>query len=231
MSSSYTVVVQNPDFESDNRIHGDDVARRYGFRGGLVPGVVTYAHMCPAVVVALGADWLERGEASVRFARPVYDGERIEISSELTEGGATIRARNEAGEECAALDASLPAARATPEEPGGLRLTPLRAILSPDEAGPPGLLRLANRMVAAHFDISPWIHAGSRVRHWRRLGAGAQVEVRGALASLFERGGHKFLELDLQVLSDGATAGQVRHTVIYQIAPREQPARRPEVPA
>ena len=219
--SSYRVVVQNPDAASANRIHSDEVARAHGFRGALVPGVVTYALMCPAVVVALGSEWLDRGEASVRFTKPVYDGDEIEISSELSERGALVQARNQAGEVCATLDATLPAARATPGEPSGLRLTALRATLGADDAGPAGVLRLANRLVTMHFDISPWIHAGSRVRHWRELVAGQEVEVQAVIASLSERGGHKLVELDLQMLAGGAPAAQVRHTVIYRLAARE----------
>jgi hypothetical protein len=220
VSAAYTVVVRNPDVESSNRIHADDVARAHGFRGGLVPGVVTYAHMCPAVVVALGAEWIERGEASARFTRPVYDGDSIEVVSELVDGGVSVAARNQAGEECATLQASLPAARPTPGEPEGLRLQPLHQRLTADEATPAGLLRLANRFVVAHLDISPWIHAGSRVRHWRALTPGLEVDVRGVLRSTSEHRGHKFLELDLLVLAGGSPLGEVRHTVIYQLASR-----------
>lgn len=220
MTASYTVEVRNPDFESENRIHGDEVARTLGFRGGLVPGVVTYGHMCPAVVVALGAEWLERGEAEVWFTKPVYDGDSLEIVTELGYGGATIRARNAAGDDAATLAATLPAARSMPEDPAGVRLTPLSATLGADDGGPAGLLRLANRFVSAHFQISPWIHAGSRVRHWQQLAPGMPVEVTGALRSLSERRGHKLFELDLLVLARGAPAGQVMQRVIYELAPR-----------
>lgn len=218
MTASYTVEVRNPDFESANRIHGDEVARAHGFRGGLVPGVVTYGHMCPSVVVALGSEWLESGEASLRLSRPVYDGDALEVVSELSDGGATVRARNGAGEEVAIVTASLPSSRPRATEPSGLRLTPLEARVTADEASPAGLLRLANRFVASHFDISPWIHAGSRVQHWRELAPGADVEVQGALASLSERGGHKLFDLDLVVHAGGEPAALVRHTVIYRLA-------------
>ena len=35
----YHVKARNPATESENKIHHDDVARQYGFAGGLVPGV------------------------------------------------------------------------------------------------------------------------------------------------------------------------------------------------
>lgn len=218
MPASYVVTAVNPDSASANRIHSDEVAQAHGFRGALVPGVVTYGHMCPAVVVALGAEWTERGEASVRFTKPVYDGDAIEVAGELTDAGVTVRATNAAGDECAVLTAALPAARPTPQEPRGLKLMPLHAVLTPDEATPAGLLRLANRMVTAHFQISPWIHAASDVRHWRELAAGMEVDALAGITALGERRGHKLFELDVLVLTHGAPVGQVRHTVIYELA-------------
>jgi len=49
--------------ESENRIHSDEVARRFGFRGGLVPGVTVTAYLCHPAVDAWGMDWLARGRA------------------------------------------------------------------------------------------------------------------------------------------------------------------------
>ena len=41
----YRVEAFNTAKESDNKIHDDAVARRFGFTGGLVPGVDVYAYM------------------------------------------------------------------------------------------------------------------------------------------------------------------------------------------
>ena len=57
----YRVVARNPASASENRIHADDVAQRYGFQGGLVPGVTVYGYACHALVQALGPGWVERG--------------------------------------------------------------------------------------------------------------------------------------------------------------------------
>ena len=70
----YTVVAHNYADESSNKIHSDEVAGAYGFRGGLVPGVGVYAYMTVPAVAALGKDWLERGTMSGKFVKPVYDG-------------------------------------------------------------------------------------------------------------------------------------------------------------
>jgi hypothetical protein len=41
LDSSHRVVARNSATESENRIHADGVARKYGFKGSLVPGVTT----------------------------------------------------------------------------------------------------------------------------------------------------------------------------------------------
>jgi acyl dehydratase len=73
----HRVVARNPSTESENRIHADDVARKYGFRGGLVPGVTVYAYACAPILEALGEEWLEKGSATMRFSAPCYDGESV----------------------------------------------------------------------------------------------------------------------------------------------------------
>jgi acyl dehydratase len=78
----YEVTARNPATESENRIHADDVARRYGFAGGLVPGVTVYAYACAPIVDGLGFDWVERGWARLRFVAPCYDGERLSVGVE-----------------------------------------------------------------------------------------------------------------------------------------------------
>lgn len=70
--------------ESENRIHADDVARRYGFRGGLVPGVTVYAYLVHPAVVAWGRAWLERGAATVDLRKPLYDGDAFTVRTTTT---------------------------------------------------------------------------------------------------------------------------------------------------
>jgi MaoC like domain len=67
---------------STNRIHDDEIARRYGFRGGLVPGVDVYAYMTHVPVAEWGVDFLRHGSLTARFALPVYDGERVTVRGE-----------------------------------------------------------------------------------------------------------------------------------------------------
>jgi acyl dehydratase len=129
----YRVQARNTSATSENKIHDDTVARQYGFRGGLVPGVTVYAYLTYPLVAALGSAWLDRGAGTVRFARPIFDGEAVTISGEITERtaksvSATLRATTEAGGECATLEASLPAGTPTPVNVARYRAFPL-----PDE--------------------------------------------------------------------------------------------------
>ncbi|HWP65094.1 MAG TPA: hypothetical protein VNO26_04165 [Candidatus Limnocylindria bacterium] len=66
-------IAYNQATASDNRIHSDEVARRYGFRGGLVPGVTVYAYLVQPAVEAWGLDFLAHGAATIRLDRPLYD--------------------------------------------------------------------------------------------------------------------------------------------------------------
>ncbi len=74
---SFRVIAKNFAKDSDNQIHGDEIAGRYGFRGGLVPGVGVYGYMTHPVVERLGRDWLESGWITTKFIKPVYDGETV----------------------------------------------------------------------------------------------------------------------------------------------------------
>ncbi len=66
---------------SDNKIHDDTVARQFGFRGALVPGVEVYAYMAHMPVARWGRAWLENGQMDCRFLKPVYDGAVARVTS------------------------------------------------------------------------------------------------------------------------------------------------------
>lgn len=115
----YRVKARNTSTSSENKIHDDAVARRYGFRGGLVPGVTVYAYMTHPLVEAFGAAWLERGTAIAKFVKPVLDGEELTVSGTITGRDvkgvtATLVASTAASGECATLSATLPAGSPVP---------------------------------------------------------------------------------------------------------------------
>ena len=85
--AAYEVIAFNTAAFSDNKFHEDSVARQFGFRGALVPGVEVYAYMTHMPVARWGLGWLERVRMDCRFLKPVYDGEvaRVTATEEIDE--------------------------------------------------------------------------------------------------------------------------------------------------
>lgn len=110
---TYRVSAYNTSKFSENKIHDDTVARKYGFSGGLVPGVDVLAYMLHMPVVKWGRDFLERGLIEARFLKPVYDGEIAEVSAVEEAGGLTLEVQSK-GKLCATGAASLPASAPAP---------------------------------------------------------------------------------------------------------------------
>ena len=105
---SYRVEAYNTSKQSENKIHDDTVARRFGFSGGLVPGVDVMAYMMHLPVEKWGRAFLERGLIEARFVKPVYDGEIAELIGDERNGALAIEVQSR-GELCATGTASLPA--------------------------------------------------------------------------------------------------------------------------
>jgi len=106
---TYRVEAYNTAKSSENKMHDDTVARRFGFSGGLVPGVDVMAYMMHLPVTKWGRAFLERGLIEARFVKPVYDGEITDIRGEESDGVISIEVESR-GELCATGTASLPAA-------------------------------------------------------------------------------------------------------------------------
>ena len=105
----YRVSAYNTAKQSENKMHDDTVAKRFGFSGGLVPGVDVMAYMMHLPVAKWGRAFLERGLIEARFVRPVYDGEMADVTGEESKGVLSIEVKSR-GELCATGTASLPAA-------------------------------------------------------------------------------------------------------------------------
>jgi acyl dehydratase len=105
---THRVSAYNTSKFSENKIHDDTVARKFGFSGGLVPGVDVLAYMLHMPVAQWGRAFLERGLIEARFVKPVYDGEIAEVSAVEQAGGLTLEVQSK-GELCATGTASLPA--------------------------------------------------------------------------------------------------------------------------
>ena len=105
--SPYQVSAFNTATASENKIHDDATAQRFGFRGGFVGGVNVYAYMTHLPLQYWGRAWLERGTGDAKFGKPVYDGEIAEVSGVEDADGMALSV-NSAGVLCATGRAGLP---------------------------------------------------------------------------------------------------------------------------
>jgi len=109
----YRVSAYNTAHDSENKIHDDETARRFGFGGGLVPGVDVYGYMTHLPVLRWGRAWLERGTADCRFLKPLYDGDIASVTAAENDGALEITVESR-GTVCATGRASLPQAGPVP---------------------------------------------------------------------------------------------------------------------
>lgn len=126
--ATYQVRTYNASHVSENRIHSDDVARQFGFKGALVPGVTVFAHMTQPLVARYGEAWLARGTAEVRFDKPAYDGELLTIkSTNNADGSHALTCVNEQGDALAQMRATLPAMAPAADARGDIAPAPQQA--------------------------------------------------------------------------------------------------------
>jgi hypothetical protein len=246
--ADYTITARNPATESENRIHADDVARRYGFRGGLVPGVTVYGYIATGLA---GPDWVAHGGADVRFRKPCYEGDLLEIDLG-PDGAIEVRSR---GEVCvtgrATSGAENPGPAVVSQDPAPdpsrrplasqsslAKGTSLGRIPLPageeahggylqkigvsdwtlDALHPGMLLEGANWMLMANVVLPPWIHVESSIAHQRAIRVGEAVEVHAAVADEWEHKGHRFVGLDVAWRSADDVVATGRHVAIWQLA-------------
>jgi acyl dehydratase len=258
----YRVEATNTAKASENRMHDDTVARKFGFRGGLVPGVDVMAYMMHLPVARWGRGFLERGLVEARFVKPVYDGEIAEVTAEDADGGFAIRVESR-GELCATGTASLPAS-APSVAIGNFRETDPVTTRMPVDAmsfaldkwlgtlprswsgeaatdylaevrerdpiyarekllHPCVLQRIMNKVLVDNAILGPWIHVGSRMQLLAATTLGDELMARARVTGNYEKKGHRFVELDALIVTNGHTAvAHCQHIAIYQ--PREQAA-------
>lgn len=212
---------RNSATESENRIHSDEVARQYGFRGGLVPGVTVYGYLMRAL-----EEWPR--SVQVRLLKPVFDGDELVIRRE---GNQVTALRQD--ELCAQLaiggfehefapipEAPLPDRDARPVAtvgtviPGTVLGTVRKHL---EDVQPDTLLNMANQALLENFVLNPWLHVSSEITYGAAAQAGDEVTARSRIYDRFEKKGREFIVLDV-VLSNGSQQLQtIRHTAIYQL--------------
>ncbi|HWQ28338.1 MAG TPA: hypothetical protein VNN12_04890 [Dehalococcoidia bacterium] len=142
------VLARNLAADETYSIHDDARARAAGYEGGLVTGVTILGYVTRALEDRYGRDWLSRGRIEIRFRRPVYDGQALDIW--LVERGTAygIEVRNPGGDIVTEGQASL--APPTPPEARPWR----RLIPTPPPPGAAGRL-LAYEDLAPGMDLVP----------------------------------------------------------------------------
>lgn len=237
LQAVFRVRAHNSAAESENKIHDDRIAATYGFHGGLVPGVTMYGYIVPPVLEKFGQRWLECGRMTMRLHAPCYEGDMVVSRCD----GSSVSAAKEDGTLYASGAVTLETGsgvrefsfpfRQPPEidqrliassesiQPGA-PLGSIRAALDVASVAhiPERLLRMANEILVRNFRMSPWIHAGSDVRHHRLAGCGEEITVSGMIQECFERKGRKFAVA--RIAMSGANSqlvATVHHTFIYAL--------------
>ncbi|MEZ5765843.1 MAG: hypothetical protein R3D69_17475 [Xanthobacteraceae bacterium] len=105
----YSIVAFNAAKLSENKMHDDTVAKKFGFTGGLVPGVDVFAYMSHAPLTLWGKAFLERGQMEGRFGKPLYDGETATVTAAERDNGLDIQIESR-GIICGTGRATLPSA-------------------------------------------------------------------------------------------------------------------------
>ena len=147
----YSIVAFNAAKLSENKMHDDTVAKKFGFTGGLVPGVDVYAYMSHAPITVWGRAFLERGHMEGRFGKPIYDGETATVTAVERDGGLDIQIESR-GVVCGTARATLPAT------PSSAKLDDFKLAATPDhERRPPA--DEASYKVGGWLNIRPFTFA------------------------------------------------------------------------
>lgn len=105
---NWQAVAFNPATESSNQIHSDVMAKAYGYKGALVPGVVISGYLMNPAVLAWGKEWLDHGEAKVVVLKPLYDGYKFDVQlKEATASEYSAELVDEEGTLCATAEIRL----------------------------------------------------------------------------------------------------------------------------
>jgi acyl dehydratase len=86
-------------YSGPGNIHSDvEVARRTGLDAPIAQGMQTLAFASELMTRVLGAEWLERGEISVKFTKPVSAGDTVIVGAEESGGVYDVQAHNQDGD-------------------------------------------------------------------------------------------------------------------------------------
>ena len=86
-------------------------------------------------------------------------------------------------------------------------------------ANPSFVLGLTNWVLAANVRMSPWLHLETESRHFRAIEPDTPLVVEARIADLFEKKGHEFVDVDVDVYrtADDAAVAGVQLRAIYRM--------------
>lgn len=232
--------------ESDNKIHSDDVARRYGFSGALVPGVELFARTTTPLVAAWGEEWLSSGRIDLRFRRPVYDGQELAValdgdrltvtgddgeprcvgSAAPTSPRPDLTGLAEAPLAPSPVDDPLVGPFGSIHEPGTVEENdwyldaigePLDLYRKRSVQHPGLLLRLVNLLLVRNVALGPWIHTSSDCTFLGEARLPAEMTVHGRVTAVGKRGAHDEVRYDALILAADEPVLHVRHSALYRL--------------
>lgn len=86
-------------YSGPGNIHSDiEVAKRTGLDAPIAQGMMTLAYASELMTQIYGPAWLERGEISLKFTKPVYAGDDVTVEATELGGGHEVVARSQSGE-------------------------------------------------------------------------------------------------------------------------------------
>jgi acyl dehydratase len=86
-------------YSGPGNIHSDiEVAKRTGLDAPIAQGMQTLAFASELLTRVYGSEWLERGEISVKFIKPVFAEDDVTVTAKESTDGYEVEARNQNGE-------------------------------------------------------------------------------------------------------------------------------------
>ena len=86
-------------YSGPGNIHSDvEVAKRTGLEAPIAQGMMTLAFASELMTKVSGPQWLERGEISVKFTKPVFAGDTVTLTAAEQHGAYAVEARNQHGD-------------------------------------------------------------------------------------------------------------------------------------
>lgn len=229
----WSVIARNLPDHRHNAIHTDAGARAAGFPRALVAGVTTYAYLCHPIIAAWGADWVAGGGAELRFAAPVFDGDRVDctiadpdVVEARVDGAvrATVRALavapdvvwDAAGEPLPDLEVDLVGefggdyARRAGDD--------LDLATFGDIVHPVVWVSLANAVVHRHLVDGSWIHLRSRVAHRAAAPVGGRARVMSRVVDRFSRRSGERAVVAVDISVDAVPVATLEHEAIVRLS-------------